>query len=127
PPQRAPAPQRPGRLAVHLPPLRRQRRDLPRELGQGVDLALRPRARERGTVAELARALWMSLIPVGTARGVLASPWPKRTRPLRSREHVPDESRWRDRRADERKRPESEAEPPQGAPTDPWPARAAAG
>ena len=37
------------RLAVYLPPLRRQRRDLPRELGQGVDLALRPRARERGT------------------------------------------------------------------------------
>ena len=114
------------RLAIHLAPLRRQRRDLPRELGQGVDLALRPRARERGTVAELARALSMSLIAVGDAPGVVASPWPKRTRPLRSRDHVPDESRWRDRRADERNRPEADAEPLPVTPTDPWPARAAA-
>jgi serine/threonine protein kinase len=51
------ADQRARRLGAHLPPLRRQRRDLPRELGQGVDLALRPRPRERGSVAELRRAL----------------------------------------------------------------------
>jgi hypothetical protein len=114
------------RLAVHLPPLRRQRRDLPRELGQGIDLALRPRARERGTVAELARALSTSLIAVGDAPGVVASPWPKRTRPLRSHDHVPDETRWRDRRSDERTCPASGAGPPKAAPTDPWPARAAA-
>jgi eukaryotic-like serine/threonine-protein kinase len=49
--------QRARRLGAHLPPLRRQRRDLPRELGQGVDLALRPRPRERGSMAELRRAL----------------------------------------------------------------------
>ena len=31
------------RAGMHLPPLRRQRRDLPRELGRAIDLALRPR------------------------------------------------------------------------------------
>ena len=126
----APPAQRARRLAVHLPPLRRQRRDLPRELGQGIDLALRPRARERGTVAELARALSVSLIQVGDAPGVVASPWPKSTRPLRSRDHARDEARWRDRLSSdwtrERDRPVSEAEGRQPAPADPWPARAAA-
>jgi eukaryotic-like serine/threonine-protein kinase len=125
-----PAAQRGRRLAVYLPPLRRQRRDLPRELGQGIDLALRPRARERGTVAELARGLSLSLIGVGDAPGVVASPWPKRTRPLRSRDHGRDDSRWRDRlSADwsrERDHPASDAEAPEAVPADPWPARAAA-
>ena len=36
------------RLGMHLPPLRRQRRELPRELGQAIDLALRPRPRRAG-------------------------------------------------------------------------------
>ena len=36
------------RIGTHLPPLRRQRRDLPRALGVGIDRALRPRAAERG-------------------------------------------------------------------------------
>ncbi|MDQ6818549.1 MAG: protein kinase [Actinomycetota bacterium] len=49
--------QRARRLGAHLPPLRRQRRDLPRELAQGIDLALRPRPRERGSVQELRAAL----------------------------------------------------------------------
>jgi eukaryotic-like serine/threonine-protein kinase len=117
------------RLAVHLPPLRRQRRDLPRELGQGIDLALRPRARERGTVGELARALSMSLIQVGDAPGVVASPWPKRTRSERSRDALPDESRWRDRlTADWTRERDQPAAPerPEPAVSDPWPARAAA-
>jgi serine/threonine protein kinase len=51
------AAQRARRLGAHLPPLRRQRRALPRELGQGIDLALRPRPRERGTIDELREAL----------------------------------------------------------------------
>jgi serine/threonine protein kinase len=119
------------RLAVHLPPLRRQRRDLPRELGQGIDLALRPRARERGSVGELSRALSMSLIGVGDAPGVVASPWPKRTRtrPERWRDALPDESRWRDRlTADWTREPDhqpAEPERPEPAASDPWPARAA--
>jgi eukaryotic-like serine/threonine-protein kinase len=59
------------RLGAHLPPLRRQRRDLPRELGVGIDLALRPRARERGTVSELRRALDVSLDQVGEVPGIV--------------------------------------------------------
>jgi serine/threonine protein kinase len=55
------AAQRARRLGAHLPPLRRQRRDLPRELGQGIDLALRPRPRERGTIDELRQALLLAL------------------------------------------------------------------
>jgi hypothetical protein len=53
----ATAAQRVRRLGTYLPPLRRQRRDLPRELGRAVDLALRPRPRERGTIGELRDAL----------------------------------------------------------------------
>ena len=45
------------RLGAHLPPLRRHRRDLPRGLGLAIDLALRPRPSERGTVADLREAL----------------------------------------------------------------------
>src|SRR6202035_4104699 len=37
------AAQRARRLGAHMPPLRRQRHDLPRELGQAIDQALRPR------------------------------------------------------------------------------------
>jgi tRNA A-37 threonylcarbamoyl transferase component Bud32 len=65
------------RLGAHLPPLRRQRRDLPRELGRGIDLALRPRPRERGTVEELRDALSASLSQVGDAPGVVATAWPR--------------------------------------------------
>ena len=65
-----------GRLGVHLPALRRHRRDLPRELACAVDLALRPRPRERGTVPELREALVASLREVGDEPGVLAPPPP---------------------------------------------------
>jgi hypothetical protein len=69
-----------GRLGAHLPPLRRHRRDLPRELGYGVDLALRPRARERGTIAELRGALERSLEQLEDRPGVVVAPWPSWTR-----------------------------------------------
>jgi eukaryotic-like serine/threonine-protein kinase len=59
------------RLGAHLPPLRRQRRDLPRELGQGIDHALRPRPRERGTIADLRRALETVHDHVGDEPGVV--------------------------------------------------------
>ena len=118
------AAQRTRRLATHLPPLRRQRRDLPRELGQGIDLALRPRPRERGTVAELARALTLAQIQVKDSPGVVARSWRRRTDATR----VPDESRWHDRALDDAPRQPSRtvvddrpapAEPPPIA----WPAR----
>ncbi len=64
------------RLGAHLPPLRRQRRDLPRELGRAIDLALRPRARERGTLLELRQALLVSLEQVEDTPGIVSGPWP---------------------------------------------------
>jgi hypothetical protein len=67
------------RLGAHLPPLRRQRRELPRELGQAIDMALRPRARERGTPAELRQALTLSLDLVDDHPGVVAAAWPAST------------------------------------------------
>ena len=63
------------RLGTHLPPLRRQRRDLPRELGQVIDQALRPDPRERGTIAEL-RAVLLAAVPlVDDEPGVVEGPW----------------------------------------------------
>ncbi len=59
------------RLGTYLPPLRRQRRDLPRELAAGIDLALRPRPRERGTIDDLRYALQMSLDGVTDIEGVV--------------------------------------------------------
>jgi hypothetical protein len=66
------------RLGAHLPPLRRQRRDLPRELGQGIDMALRPRPRERGTIRDLRRALVAAREYVGDQPGVVEAPWSPR-------------------------------------------------
>lgn len=66
---------RPGRasrrLGMYVPPLRRQRRDLPRNLAASIDLALRPRPRERGSVAELRRALALAENEVGDEPGVV--------------------------------------------------------
>jgi hypothetical protein len=73
------AARRARRLGAYLPPLRRQRRDLPRELGCAIDLALRPRPRERGSVEELREALVGSLGRMHDRPGVVASPWPART------------------------------------------------
>ncbi len=56
----------------YLPPLRRQRRDLPPEIAAAIDQALRPRPRERGSIEELLDAAGASLDRVGTATGVVA-------------------------------------------------------
>jgi serine/threonine protein kinase len=69
----AAAPRR--RPGTYLPPLRRQRRDLPRQLGCGIDLALRPRPSERGSLAELRAALISSLEQADETRGVVAPGW----------------------------------------------------
>ncbi len=68
------------RRGAHLPPLRRQRRELPRELGQAIDLALRPRPGERGSLEGLRAALVASVTRVADEPGVVADPWPTRTR-----------------------------------------------
>ena len=71
----------PGRrLGMHLPPLRRQRRDLPRELGQAIDLALRPRPGERGRLCELRGALSTVAGGMHDEPGVVAEPWRPRTK-----------------------------------------------
>jgi serine/threonine protein kinase len=67
------------RLGAHLPPLRRHRRDLPRELGRSIDLALRPRPRERGTIAELRLGLQASCGEVEDRPGVVEPPWTRST------------------------------------------------
>jgi eukaryotic-like serine/threonine-protein kinase len=67
------------RAGVYLPPLRRQRRDLPRQLGGAVDLALRPRASERGTLGELRSALASAVGRVADEPGVVEAPWAERT------------------------------------------------
>ncbi len=69
------AAQRARRLGAHLPPLRRQRRDLPKELGCAIDLALRPRPRERGTVEELHRGLVEARDEVADIPGVVTGAW----------------------------------------------------
>ena len=74
------AAQRARRLGAHLPPLRRQRRDLPRELGQGIDLALRPRPRERGTRRRAARARCRGVADAARRRTRAWSPARGRTR-----------------------------------------------
>jgi hypothetical protein len=117
------ATQRARRLGAHLPPLRRQRRDLPRELGQGIDLALRPRPRERGTLQELRSALSASLDRVLDRPGVVASPWPRLTDPMADADLgavQPQPAFASDRDADS-------VEDPQGHGAYPWPARGAAG
>jgi eukaryotic-like serine/threonine-protein kinase len=68
-----------ARAGAYLPPLRRQRRDLPRELGRAIDLALRPRASERGTIDELRAALEDAVERVADEPGVVEAPWPERT------------------------------------------------
>ncbi|MBV9942279.1 MAG: serine/threonine protein kinase, partial [Solirubrobacterales bacterium] len=102
------------RVGVHLPPLRRQRRDLPRELGGAVDRALRPRGGERGTLQELRGALVASVGRVHDEPGVVADPWPSRTARVERRggkrrggerwdgERWDGERRGRERRARER-------------------------
>jgi eukaryotic-like serine/threonine-protein kinase len=68
-----------ARAGAYLPPLRRQRRDLPRDLGRAIDLALRPRAIERGTLGELRAALEDAVERVADEPGVVEAPWPQRT------------------------------------------------
>ncbi len=67
--------QRARKLGAHLPPLRRQRRDLPGELGRSIDGALRPHPRERGTIADLRAALQAALVHVGDEPGVVTGAW----------------------------------------------------
>src|SRR5437764_13138152 len=70
-----PSGQRVARLGAHLPAVRRQRRDLPRDLGQGIDLALRPRPPERGTIEDFKQALSSAFRELRDVPGVVEAPW----------------------------------------------------
>ena len=133
------------RAGVYLPPLRRQRRDLPRQLGGAVDLALRPRASERGTLGELRSALVSAVGRVADEPGVVEAPWTERTLTRSAKAepgvtadvaHELDPEGWRSARpAPRAQRPDRSAEQsdregrwPRGAATPtPWPRRATAG
>ena len=121
------------RLGAHLPPLRRQRRDLPPELGQGIDLALRPRPRERGRISDLHGALAAVREEVGDEPGVVAAPLRVRRR---DRARVDDQasqgSPWAEPSpagltgAQPSPRPDGEPSAEPRTPPDPWPTRAMA-
>jgi hypothetical protein len=95
------------RLGAYLPPLRRQRRDLPRALGSGIDMALRPRARERGRILDLRRALVASYDLVGNEPGVVGDAWTTR----RDRDADQDRGRADDREHEPRARTRRRTEP----------------
>lgn len=66
------------RLGATLPPLQRQRRDLPPDLCDAIDRALLPRPGERGTVAHLHRALRAALPELGDEPGTVEAPHAER-------------------------------------------------
>jgi hypothetical protein len=70
------------RVGTVLPPLRRSRKDLPEELCLAIDLALRPKPDERGTIEELAAELAESLPEVSDEGGTVAPHPLERTEPV---------------------------------------------
>jgi hypothetical protein len=62
------------KLGATLPSLRRQRRDLPPALCDAIDRALLPRPGERGTLAQLSRALRRALGELGDEPGTIEAP-----------------------------------------------------
>ncbi|MDA0171127.1 serine/threonine protein kinase [Solirubrobacter taibaiensis] len=63
------------RVGTVLPPLKRQRKDLPPELCAAIDRAVRPKPAERGTLDELADALADALPEVSDEGGTVALPF----------------------------------------------------
>ncbi|HEX4805232.1 MAG TPA: protein kinase, partial [Conexibacter sp.] len=62
------------KLGATLPPLRRQRRDLPPDLCAAIDRALLPHPKDRGTVAQLSRALSAALGELDDEPGTIDAP-----------------------------------------------------
>jgi eukaryotic-like serine/threonine-protein kinase len=125
---------RPGRasrrLGVYVPPLRRQRRDLPRHLAASIDLALRPRPRERGTLADLRAALALARDEVGDEPGIVTGAFTT-LRPLHDDEDGAGDGErerlWRDPppgRPDDRARTSIGEDEPGSGPAYAWPPRA---
>jgi eukaryotic-like serine/threonine-protein kinase len=119
----------PRRLGLYVPPLRRQRRDLPRHLAASIDLALRPRPRERGTLADLRAALALARDAVGDEPGVVTGAFTTLRPRHDDQDMAGDEERerlWRDPppgSRDDRARTSTGDEPGSG-PAYAWPPRA---
>jgi serine/threonine protein kinase len=64
-----------SRRTTFVPPLRRQRRDLGRRLAAGIDVALRPRPYDRGSLLDLRATLLYSLDEADDTPGVVAPGW----------------------------------------------------
>jgi hypothetical protein len=60
-----------SRRLLQLPPLRRQRRDLPAPMADAIDRALRPRIEERGWLADLRDGLAGGVARVGEEPGIV--------------------------------------------------------
>ena len=63
------------RVGTVLPPLKRQRKDLPPELCAAIDRSVRPKPADRGTLADLADALADALPDVSDEGGTVALPF----------------------------------------------------
>ncbi len=70
-PLRDTATTRRSRQLIRLPPLRRQRRELPGPMCDAIDRALRPRIEERGSITELGDALQAAVGQVGEDAGIV--------------------------------------------------------
>jgi eukaryotic-like serine/threonine-protein kinase len=69
-----------SRRLLQLPPLRRQRRDLPAPMADAIDRALRPRIEERGWLADLRDGLAGGVERVGEERGVVTGAFERNAR-----------------------------------------------
>jgi hypothetical protein len=85
------------RLGATLPPLRRQRRDLPQPLCHGIDRALAPRPPDRGSVADLHRALRAGLPQLDDEPGTVAAPGVERVATAVTRVAARGRGGWRRR------------------------------
>jgi hypothetical protein len=116
-PLRSSAATRRSRPAMTLPPLRRQRRDLPDPMARAIDRALRPRIDERGSLRELRAGLAGGIEYVGDDPGIVTGAFDRH----------PDEEDERDEplfsRRDRPLEPLPEADPSRLV----WQARAFAG
>jgi serine/threonine protein kinase len=90
------------RRTTFVPPLRRQRRDLSRQLAAGIDLALRPRPYDRGGLLDLRATLLHSLDQADDTPGVVAPGWRSTDDDTRIGPHPPGPGpEWRERGHDD--------------------------
>jgi eukaryotic-like serine/threonine-protein kinase len=77
-----------SRRLLQLPPLRRQRRDLPAPMAQAIDRALRPRIEERGWLADLREGLAGGVEHVGDDPGIVTGAFERAPGDVEDDDHV---------------------------------------